>query len=105
MTTAVGFPATTSGSTPILPSLISPLIRRPIEDALFPDIEVTAQHDDDEQQHFEKRKKLQLAVDNSPGIKENRLDIKENEDHCHEVEFHTEPFAGVTDRFHAGFVR
>src|SRR5947209_13248710 len=105
MTTAVGFSATTSGSTPILPSLISLLVRRPIEDPLFPDIEITAQHDEDEQQHFAKRKKLQLAVDNSPGVQKNRFNIKKNEDHRHEIEFHCKPFACVTNRLHAGFVR
>src|SRR5437868_15241613 len=68
---AAGLLATTSGSTPILPPLLS-LVYRPIEDALLPYVEVAAQNDEDEQQHFKKPKKFQLTINNSPGIKKNR---------------------------------
>src|SRR3954447_12748628 len=103
--TAEVFSATKSGSTYVL----SPgdglfLVRGPVQDPFFPDVEEPTEYKDDEEQHLEESKKLQLAIDDGPRIQEDRFDIEQNKDHRHKIEFDTETLAGIPHRFHSRFI-
>src|SRR5690242_18607360 len=103
---AIGFCAIASGSTfaPCFFALAALLIRRPIQDSLFPDIEESAQNEHDEEQHLEKCKKFELPVNNCPRVKKNGFNVEQDEDHRDQVELHTQALARVPDWLHTRFV-
>src|SRR4051794_24610171 len=51
---------------------------RPIEHALLPHIQETADHDRDIHHHLNEAKHLELAIDHRPGIKEDGLDVEQD---------------------------
>src|SRR6185437_7198697 len=63
------------------------LFRRPVEDALFPDIEEAHQHKSEIDQHLPEAEETgagdvrQLAINDGPGKHENGLHIEEDEQH------------------------
>ena len=77
----------------------------PVQYAFFPDIEEAGHHEADEQQHFNEGEHLELLVNHSPWIEENRFDVEQDEKHRHQVELHTEAPAGVAERVDAALVR
>ena len=48
---------------------------------------------------------FELAIDNGPGIEEDRLDIEKDEDDPDQIKLNAEAFARVAGRRHAAFVR
>src|SRR5712692_702511 len=51
----------------------------PIQRALFPEIDVTRQQDQDVDQHLYEPEPAQFAIDVGPGVQKDSLDIEQNE--------------------------
>src|ERR1700728_730381 len=49
-------------------------VARPVQGALFPDVEKPGKHQNNKDKHLAKGEHLQLAVDHRPWIQKNRLD-------------------------------
>ena len=61
---------------PLLDLFVRRFVDGPVQHSLFPNVEEARQDQCDEEQHFKKRKELQLAVNHRPRIQENRLYIE-----------------------------
>src|SRR5205085_10778086 len=77
----------------------------PVEDALFPYIEEAHQHQQNVNQHLPEAEHLQLARNHGPGIKEDSLDIEQDKEHGHHVEFYVEASLGISGGHDAAFIR
>src|SRR5438477_2826128 len=90
-----------------MPSEVPPSRRgfAPVQNAFLPDVEESDEENSNVYQHFPQPEALQIAQNNGPGIDENRLNIEQNEQHGHEIEFHGEALPGVAHRGHAAFIR
>jgi hypothetical protein len=53
------------------------ILSLPLESAFFPRVDVARQNRQDEQKHLNESEKLQIAVNNGPGKKEDGFDIEE----------------------------
>src|ERR1043165_3044513 len=102
---AVGFCFRLSGS--IAPALFPPGrgVFRPIERALFPDVEKPGKDEDDEDQDFHEPEHLQIAVHDPPRVQENGFDIEQNKKHSDEIKLDAETVPRVAGRRDSAFVR
>src|SRR5271163_4095820 len=90
----------TMGSVPEGGRLVSP-----VERALLPEEYVTGQQNYNVKQHLYKAEDLQIAVNQRPGVKKNRLDVEQNKEQADHVELHGDGLAGVSGGPHAAFIR
>src|SRR5450432_2634135 len=96
----------------LLPLVLLPLVLLPpgasgfgpIEGALLPDVEKSRDDQNYEDQHLVKAEHLEIPINHHPGIQENGFNIKQNEEHAHQVELHTEAVARIARGYNAGFV-
>src|SRR5262245_33829236 len=77
----------------------------PVEGAPAPHIHVPGRQQRKERHDLPEAEEAEVAEGNRPGIKEGHLDIKEEEDHRHEVELDRLALARVADGGHAALVR
>src|SRR5215470_7882925 len=84
---------------------VVPLFLGPVQHALLDDVKEARQDQDDEQEHLDKGKHLQVAVHDSPRIEEDRFDVEQDEDHRDQVEPYAEALLGGAGRGDAAFVR
>src|ERR1700691_666587 len=83
----------------------------PVERAFFPQIDITDQQDRDVDEHLYvavnakgMRYLEHIAVNVSPRVQKNRLDVEQDKDHRDEIKFYRKGLVSVTDRFHAAFI-
>jgi hypothetical protein len=87
---------------------LSVSVGRPVQHSHFPDVEKSAKDQPNKDQHLEKGKHLllviQFLVNDNPGIKENRFDIKQDKQHADQIKFDTKLVPGIAGRFHSTLV-
>src|ERR1700728_2328262 len=79
-------------------------VLRPIERAFLPDVEKSGQDQNDEDQHLDEPKHLQLAVHHGPGVEKHGFDVEKDKDDGHQIKFDAEAFACRAGGRDAGFV-
>src|SRR5580693_1067612 len=79
-------------------------IPRPIQRALPPDIKESGQHQNDENQHLEKPKDLELAIHHGPRVEKNGFDVEKDKDDGNQIKLDAEAFTRRAGGRDAGFV-
>ena len=77
----------------------------PVEDAFLPDEEESRQNEDDKSEHLDESEHFQLLENDGPGIKENGLDIEQDEEHRNQIKPHAETVPGIASWFDTALVR
>src|ERR1035441_979641 len=76
----------------------------PIESALLPDVEKPRENQNHEDQHLEKAKHFEIAINHHPGVKEYGFNVEQNKEHTHQVELHAETVPRIARGHDTGFV-
>src|SRR5258708_6958317 len=80
-------------------------VLRPIECAFFPDVEESGKDQNHEDQHLHEPEHLQIPVHHNPRVEKDRLDIEQDKQHSHQIEFHAETLPGIARRSDSAFIR
>src|SRR5579864_8520733 len=83
----------------------------PVERAFFPQIDIADQQDGDVDEHLYiavnakgMRYLEHIAVNVSPRVQKDRLDVEQDKDHRDEIKLYRKGLVCIADRFYAAFV-